>query len=356
MDSTDGQSTINAKGRLPDDVLQQILEQAVRIKETYDAQNVSRSSSEINSSNNETSRWMCSNPFCYNGGSMVHDRDGDITCTRCGLVQEQRICSDGMFHYDCMRTKLHHAYKPLSHALQKLSQIIGTTPSIPHDILEICDKEYKLGDYSRHKETMSRDAVAEILKNVEVPMCIAEKYRSKRYKKALCTDLHRQKYFSERWVYFRWRWLRAPSPQMTNVLVDRLCIMFEMFNTSFMRVCVNSKCEYYGKCRCNGQSGFDRCYKNRPPYYMVFGHIFRVIQKSEDETNSPFQLVKGYDKTPDIFKIYMPFMPCLRLSTYKKFNFIIKKVFVALGWSHAFEAITFETKYTHEWTFGLRPK
>ena len=297
----------------------------------------------------------CTNPDCSTQSHMVGNKDGDYVCTQCGLVKYSNMF-DKQLEFVGMDIRLHNRYDHMSHYGEKISQCTGATPPIPLDLLVPIDEEYQKGDYPRHKETLSRDCVARVLANTSIPKWLQIKYQSERYKKSLCKDLHRQKYFSERWISLRHHWLGVTSTIMLPILVERLRFMFALFVTTFKVSRHNNTCTGSLDCHKRGKLS---CSHNMPPYYFITGHIFRVIMRAERLSNYRIPIIYKQlagQPCPDLFQLYMPYMPCLRLGTYQKYNKMISDAFHMLGWSHSFQAIDFTTPYTHEWTFGLRPK
>jgi hypothetical protein len=296
--------------------------------------------------------WSCLNSDCAGTTPLVITSDGDLACPCCGLVKYARL-DEQCIESQGVPLRLHGEYDPMSHLGEKLAQAVGETPPIPRDLLALLDDTYRTGDYPRHEETLSRDAIARIIADTPVPGYLAYKHRSNRYKKALCKDLHRQKYYSERWVYLRWHWVGVKPPTMNPTLRERLRLLFALFVTAFSESRHKTDCTRKPAChkRKNG------CDKNIPPYYFIIGHLFRVICNTEKKTLLPRQMTPNSTFTnADLFRLYMPYMPCLRLGTYRKYNNAVRRTFEVLGWSQHFMPITFDTQWTHEWVFGLRPK
>lgn len=299
--------------------------------------------------------WLCAADNCPGDQPLVTTRDGDLVCAACGTIKRERLGCEELEQLGC-RLRLFNEYDPLSHVCEKLAQAVGATPPIPPALLELCDREYQEGDYPRHTCTLHRDAVSRILSRVRVPGALQKEFQSTRYHKRLCEDLHRQKYFNERWVSLRWHWLGVRAPRMTSVLAERVKLLFTIWNgawakTRHGRLCDNTP-------QCHKVKGEGKCHKNRPPYNFIFGHLWRVIRSGEAAAGNPTQLTKDQRQgqpCPDLFRLYMPYMPCLRESTYRKYNLMVEKTFLILGWYSDFEPITFATQWTHEWFFGLHP-
>lgn len=333
-----------------EELLDKIFKEAIQLRDKF-----REKEKKIIENGTDHQHLSCTNLECNEFTTMVTNRDGDYTCSRCGLVKYSRM-PDGQIEFVGLSYRMHNRYDPMSHYGEKIAQACGSTPNIPLDLLVPIDEEYYRGDYPRNKETLSRDAIAKILANVKVPRYLQIKYQSERYKKTLCQDLHRQKYFSERWIYLRYHWLGAIAPIMLPVLIERLRFMFALFTTTFNSSRHNKTCTRSQDCHKRGKQS---CNHNMPPYYFTTGHIFRVIMRSEKIQNYARPIIykqKVGEPCADLFQMYMPYMPCLRLGTYIKYNQMVEDAFKMLGWSHSFIAITFETPYTHEWTFGLRPK
>lgn len=327
------------------------------LEEIYtDAATFTKQYDELAGRNDRSVFWTCSNKLCSGYHPLVCNREGEITCSGCGHVKHDQLGPDQLA-VATTRLRLHPLYNFQSHVGQKISQAVGCTPPIPHDLQACIDLEYETGDYPRNKELMHRDAVARILCAVRIPPWLQRKYQSKRYKEEMCKDLHRQKYFSERWLFLRYHWFGVKPQGMTPLLISRLRLHFGLFYSAFTVT-------RHDPATCNGfltichKEPGCHCVHNLPSYFFIFGHLFRVIQNTERVSPSKESLVEGHKPghCPNLFELYMPNMPCIRLNTYRKFNDIVEEAFVALGWAHHFEPITFETRWTHEWVYGLKPK
>lgn len=313
---------------------------------------IRRNDAECDNTNGmDSGRRVTSADVCTHDGPNVWDTaENDLVCVQCGMVTSSGFILNAPIGVP----RLNALYSFMSHFGEKMSQAIGATPEIPPDLLVCILQQYQRGCYSKTPGTFNRDTFVSVLRDTQVPSALQIKYQSKKYRRRLCRDLHRQKYYGERWVATRriiFPHSSQPLPTITYTLLDALKETFKSFVTSFREIGRHGEqCD--GK-NCTKATG---CLRNIPPYYFIFGHLFQYLEHLH-RNGSPRCLIHGIpcSHKPDLFRTYMPYMPCLTKSSYKKYNNVALRVFRRLGWQDAFKPITYETPWTYAWVHGQNP-
>ena len=236
-------------------------------------------------------------PNC-NGGEFCINSDCDDVCMGCGMVCGQRPIdtnpsfipreysqslrvggsSDG-------RLRRSPRYQRRSHWREKCSQLSGLSPHIPNDLFQLIHTAYFQGDYIYPPpEFACRQHISKVLRSIEIPVDLAEKYSLRRSGNPRTTMVT----YSERFTQIKmrlcyelrgkqWTWLPIRIPRQTQLDIESILLQLE---TPFERyrhteACVKStprlnKCHLKYSCR-----------KFFPDTCFVFGALLRVLRPDD---------------------------------------------------------------------------
>lgn len=151
---------------------------------------------------------------CPNGGYVVADLvSGDFVCRKCGLVQGGQVAA---FCYTLPLPARRSLYKRIHHFSERMAQWCCVEPRVPQEILALVAHEAQNEKYER---TYGRETVCEILRAVTVPDELAEKYRSRKFKKNKLTKLNG---LQEKWKTIRQHLTKEKPEQPPTELVDAM--------------------------------------------------------------------------------------------------------------------------------------
>ena len=153
-----------------------------------------------------------------------------------------------------------------------MSQWVGTEPRIPADLMALVRREAKKKEYDR---AYDQRTVGKILRSVNVPPRLQEKYRSQKFRKLPLTTLKR---FNEKWRTIQsvltGKVMKKPSYQ----LITRMRQGFLHLQPVFETIRHTKECD--GSFKCHKQFG---CRHN-------FIHYNYVIVKLIEEHGTPAEV------------------------------------------------------------------
>ena len=188
--------------------------------------------------------------YCVDGGYVVADRDtGFYTCVTCGMVDgDDQVVS----FVGSLPTHIRNSiYRRQHHWNERMSQWSGTEPAIPDDLFALVVRE---ASKEKYPKTYGQETIRAILRAVNVPARLAEKYRSKKFKKNAFTSMVK---LGEKWRTIQSRLRKAPLVAPARELVRKMSDGFARLQTGFETIrhtknCKGGyKCHWVHKCRHN---------------------------------------------------------------------------------------------------------
>ena len=201
---------------------------------------------------------VCTN--CNKPTNEVLTREDDVVCLECGMVKDRLfrlecddlVCFHPVYAHHYMLVPGNRSgtrYRHLFHLNEVLAQICRTGPTIPPDIMELIQAEAAKKEIYGLPKYFGQAHIRKILRSVEVPEQISEKYRSEpraqnRYKSVPLVSLAR--------YVERWRWIlsqidqerKIPLPGINLVMMIRDA--FDPLRIAFLRVCNRRHMIHYG--------------------------------------------------------------------------------------------------------------
>jgi hypothetical protein len=209
--------------------------------------------------------------YCYTYRDPVVTTDaGDSVCTGCGLVLSSFCPAEGFEDYRRSHCT-YPGYKHVFHFNERVANLACDDPRIPLDVFTLIHDAHGR-DVAKRGGERSRwyDDVRRILRSVEVPYDIQEKYRGKRYKKLPLTDLDQK--FSERWLTIRFR-LTGDRPPLVDGKTRRgIQLLFLGILPPFSSLRHKAECDRSSKCH----KKFGCAYK-LPPYNFIIKELLYVL-------------------------------------------------------------------------------
>lgn len=210
-------------------------------------------------------------PYCYTfRAPVVSTREGDSVCTGCGLVLDNMRDDSGPDQRHRVSSRyVYPGYQHVFHFNERVANLACDDPAIPDDVFTLIEEAHWVECESRDIDDVWYDDVRRLLRPIEVPYEISEKYRGKRYKKLPLTDLDQK--FSERWLTIRYR-LTGNRPPEIDVRVRRaLQLLFLGILPPFRRIRHKDGCDRRNKCH----KHFGCSYK-LPPYNFIIKELLFV--------------------------------------------------------------------------------
>jgi hypothetical protein len=227
--------------------------------------------------------WTCPTCYTYRDPVLV-TAEGDSVCTGCGLVLEHHLVGDSFG--DRARCKRYHypGYKHVFHFNERVANLACDDPTIPPDVFELVEMAYWDDSQRRGSSDLWYDDVRRILRSVEVPYEVREKYRGKRYKMLPLTDLDQK--FSERWLTIRYRLTGKGPPDVPPCVRRGIQVLFLGILPPFSYIRHRPGCDGRGKC--HKQFG---CSYKLPPYNFIIKELLYVFGGRDlMEAYSPYLL------------------------------------------------------------------
>jgi hypothetical protein len=201
---------------------------------------------------------------------VVQTSEGDSVCTGCGAVLDSLGLTDGF--EDRKRSHCTYpGYKHVFHFNERVANLACDDPTIPDDVFALIEQAYwDDRDHRGGDGTLWYDDVRRILRSVEVPLDIQEKYRGKRYKCLPLTDLDQK--FSERWLTIRYRLTTSDRPPLIEAKVRRgIQLLFLGILPPFSHLRHKPECRRESKC--HKKHG---CAYKLPPYNFIIKELLYV--------------------------------------------------------------------------------
>lgn len=207
--------------------------------------------------------------YCYTHlDPVVSTPEGDYVCTGCGLVVNSLYIAEGF--EDFRRTRCTYpGYKHIFHFNERVANLACDDPRIPMDIFQLILQAHWLDSERRGRSDVWYDDIRRILRSVEVPYEIQEKYRGKRYKCLPLTNLDQK--FSERWLTIRFRLTGERPPRLDPTVRRGIQLLFLGILPPFSYLRHKDGCKKERKCH----KTFGCAYK-LPPYNFIIKELLYV--------------------------------------------------------------------------------
>lgn len=200
---------------------------------------------------------------------VVQTPEGDSVCTGCGVVLADHGILEGFEDYKRSHCT-YPGYKHVFHFNERVANLACDDPRIPLDVFTLIHEAYWRDREKRGGErSLWYDDVRRILRSVEVPYDISEKYRGKRYKKLPLTDLDQK--FSERWLTIRFRLTGERPPEIDGRVRRGIQLLFLGILPPFSHLRHKEECRRESKC--HKKHG---CAYKLPPYNFIIKELLYV--------------------------------------------------------------------------------
>lgn len=138
-------------------------------------------------------RQSCRN--CYSTRIIQSNEfSGEMVCSDCGRVSHYLFENEIPYGY----MGLHKTYKRIFYFNERTKRWGCEEPKIPWDLLLYIRYEASKPKYGG-KDKINRRTISKILKSVNLPLSVREKYRSQKFKKTLLTKKRFYDKFYEKW-------------------------------------------------------------------------------------------------------------------------------------------------------------
>lgn len=211
---------------------------------------------------------------CDDGGDVIaDDESGFYVCRSCGTVQDN---AQVVFSIASLSVRARKSvYKRIHHWGERMSQWVGTEPAIPADIFSLIQSEAKKPTYGG---TYDRSTIRRILKAVDVPPWLQEKYRSQKFRKLPMKTLKR---FGEKWISIKSRLSESGIQKPNARLMSKMREGFLEIQAPFERLRHKAACSG-SETKCHKKHG---CRNNMLHYnFVILNLIERFGSKEEAVT------------------------------------------------------------------------
>lgn len=218
------------------------------------------------------------------GSNQIIIDNGEYVCRACGLVRGRT------FDFDNAITQVggdSNSYKRRFYFNERCTRWTLAEPKIHPEIWELVRKEASNAErYPDIRTKCNRATISKILRNVNITPQMAERFKSRKFKRQQLTKKRFYDKYFEKWKTIRWKLTGVPPVVPSFALVNQIKALFKACQEPFEKFRHHHKCD--GRVRCEK---YFKCWHNFVNYDYTF-RIFLQICERDHGFKGAYELFK----------------------------------------------------------------